>query len=303
LSKRVISIQTNGVYLCEKNKQLEIWHKEERLSSVPLEELGILFIENPACTLTGKLLQSLGEVGAVVSICDQYHLPSSLLLPLQGVSIHASRTRALAELTKPKKGRAWQHIISCKIRFQAQVVQNDSFVSGLLLKMSEGVTPGDIQNCEATSARYYWSVVFKEYQLDFKRSGENEINGYLNYGYAVTRAAIARSLIAIGLNPVFGVFHRSRDNSFALVDDLLEIYRPFVDLFVRKLLARKEATLKGQAFKREVLRILTSRIKMQGEIRPFLAAIDLTVGSFLGFIECTKHKLEFPDVCEFQDID
>jgi CRISPR-associated protein Cas1 len=303
LSKRIISINTPGTYLREKDNHLEIWIHHERLGRIPIEDLGVVMIENNACTITATLLASLAEGGVVVSICDGYHLPGSLLLPLIGVSIHAIRTRRLAELTKPKKKKVWQQIISCKINFQSQVIHHLPREHGVLKRLSKEVDSGDSQNKEATAARIYWQVVFKEFLEKFKRSGENRINTYLNYGYAVVRASVSRALVGAGLTPIFGVFHKSRDNPFALADDFLEVFRPFVDLHIRKLLSTQKVEISDQAFKKEILKILTTTIRMNGEAKPFLTAIDTTVDSLVRFLENPKHKLIFPDLCAFQATD
>ena len=272
-----------------------------RLTKAPIEDIGLLMIENPACTLTGTLLSSLASAGVAVSICDTYHLPNAVMLPLDGVSIHAMRTRALAELAKPKKKRAWQQIVACKIYFQAQVIQHLERESALLKRLAQEVDPGDSKNREATAARIYWRVVYSDLEKGFRRSGENKINPFLNYGYAVVRSAIARSLVGAGLTPIFGLFHKSRDNAFALADDLLEVYRPFVDQYIRGLLISK-VDLSEHPFKKELLRILTTRLIVRGEVSPFLSAIDSTVESLVKIVTVgAKSRLVFPDLCEFRD--
>lgn len=259
-------------------------------------------IENPACTLTGSLLSSLSSAGVLVSICDAFHLPNAVMLPLDGVSIHAMRTRSLAELPKPKKKRAWQQIVACKIYFQAQVIQHLERESALLRRLAKEVDSGDSKNREATAARIYWRVVYEDIERGFRRSAENKINPFLNYGYAVVRAAIARSLVGAGLTPIFGLFHKSRDNAFALADDLLEVYRPFVDQYIRGLLISK-VDFSERPFKKELLKILTTRLIVRGEESPFLTAIDTTVDSLVRLVAGgVQPKLVFPDLCEFRDI-
>ncbi|NBU21627.1 type II CRISPR-associated endonuclease Cas1 [bacterium] len=303
MSKRIISINTPGTYLCEKDHQLELWQERKLVSKVPLVDLGVLMIENSACTITGTLLASLARNDVVVSICDHHHLPIALLHPVVGVSLHAVRTRTLAELAQPRKKQAWKQIISCKIKFQSQVVQHSPNTSALLSKLSSQVTSGDLQNREATAAGYYWKVVFDEFVDLFKRSEVHPINSSLNYGYAVVRAAISRSLISSGLTPLFGIFHKSRDNPFALADDLLEVYRPFVDLYLLSLLRKNKLDLSEPINKREILRILTSSISMNRESKPFLSAIDSTVASLVHYLDHPHFKLAFPDQCKFLDTD
>ena len=302
MSKRIISINTPGTYLCEKDRQLEIWLNQERLGKIPIEDLGILMIENTAVTITGKLLSTLSDAGAVVSICDSFHLPNSILLPLNGVALHASRTRALASLSKPTKKRIWQKIVSKKIEFQSQVVASYQRESGLLRRLSKEVDSGDSKNREAMAAKVYWGVLFSELDPTFKRSGDSPINGYLNYAYAIVRSAIARELVGSGFTPVFGVFHESRDNAFALADDLLEVYRPFVDLFIKGKIEVSMNTDLGN-FKREMISILTTNILMDSESVPFLSSITRLVDSFVRIVEGAGKGLSFPDLCEFQAID
>jgi len=302
MSKRIVSINSAGIFLCEKDRQLEIWLNQERLSKIPIEDIGILNIENTAISLTGKILSSLVDHGAIVIVCDSFHLPSATLLPINGVSVHALRTRALASLSLPKKKKIWGVIIREKIKLQSEVIAEDLLSSGKLKRLSKEVNSGDQDNKEATAARLYWSVIFKGLENNFTRSGESHLNGYLNYGYSIVRSAIARSLVNYGLSPVFGVFHKSRDNPFALADDFFEIYRPFVDLWLRKGLQDKDEVTQS-SFKKYMLKILTSQIKIDGKVRPFLGAIDDTIESFVRFIDTNKESILVPDICEFQVTD
>lgn len=302
MSKRIVSINTPGIYLCEKDRQLEIWLNQERLSKIPIEDLGVLMIENHSVTVTCRLFDSLATAGVVVSICDSFHLPNSILLPASGVALHASRTRALALLSKPKKKRIWQQIISAKIRLQADVLTNHPVEQGQLRRLSTTVISGDNSNLEATAARTYWKVIFHEFEPSFTRSGDSVINVYLNYGYSVVRSAVARGLVGAGFTPLFGVFHDSRDNAFALADDLFEVFRPYVDLMILNKL-KSPGTLTDKSFKRELLSILTTNLSFGGETCPFLAGIDRLISSFTRFVEGTTNRLEFPDLCEFRVID
>ena len=281
---------------------MEIWLNQERLSKVPLEDLGVLMVENTAITVTGKLLDSLARHGAIVSVCDPFHLPASLLLPLHGVALTAARTRAQCSLSLPKRKQIWKQIIAAKIRFQGQVLGSDTHQGKILFRLADEVAPGDPKNHEASAARHYWQHLFKAHAVDFKRSSEHEINTYLNYGYSVVRSAIARAIVAAGLTPVFGVFYESHDNYFALADDFIEVFRPLVDLHIKGLLSEPDR-LDQKSFKRALLGILTKSVMIKGECTPFLTAIDQLVDSYVGILEGRRSKLLLPDLCEFQATD
>ncbi len=203
--------------------------------TIPLSDLSCVVIESRQCTLTSPLIDALAASGAVTYICDDKHLPTSILLPFHAHSRQAGVARMQALWSEPFKKRCWRHIVHAKVANQAQVIrERDPETAGFLSSLCHHITSGDTGNVEAQAARAYWSALFENFA---RQIHENDIrNSALNYGYAIVRGMVARALVGSGFLPAFGLHHDSELNAFNLADDLIEPFRPFVDTLVRELL-------------------------------------------------------------------
>ncbi len=203
--------------------------------AIPLNDLACVVIESRQCTLTTPLIDALGACGAAVFVCDEKHMPSSILLPFHAHSRQAAVARMQATWSEPFKKRCWQRIVDAKVRNQSEVIRNRDDLTCKHLEALRGyITSGDKTNVEAQAARAYWSALFEAFA---REPYENDIrNSALNYGYAIVRGMVARALVGVGFLPAFGLFHRSELNAFNLADDMIEPFRPFVDRVVRELL-------------------------------------------------------------------
>ena len=199
---------------------------------IPLEDLAWLVIETTQATLTSALLSACMSAGVVVVACDERHMPSGVALPFHRHYRQAAVATIQAGISTPLRKRLWQAVIQTKIRNQAAALGACGINGTSVRTMAMRVGSGDTQNIEARAAREYWRALFPR----FVRGADSDIrNAMLNYGYAVLRAVIARGLVAAGLMPAFGIGHVSKANPFNLADDIIEPFRPFVDLLVWKL--------------------------------------------------------------------
>ncbi|RAX54386.1 hypothetical protein CCY99_03260 [Helicobacter sp. 16-1353] len=206
---------------------------------IPLDNISSIIVDNPMCIFTHTLLDFLAQKNIVLIVCDDKHLPSGILLSLLNHSKTSLHLRTQIKLNSKTKATLWQEIIKVKIANQAAVLEIlGKENSEVLRKMAKKVLLNDSSNLEALAARIYFSSLFSEdfkrSKSDFKRREENIINAMLNYGYAIIRAKIARSICAKGLLPSFGIFHDSSLNAFNLADDFLEVFRGFVDIYAYK---------------------------------------------------------------------
>ncbi len=207
-------------------------------NSICITDIASLIIETNQVTLTTAAISKLAKNGVVILSIDDYFMPSSITLPFHSHSLYSKIVHAQVGMSEPLKKRLWQKIIISKIVNQAHILSifDNPIKQKRLLKLSKEVLSGDSTNCEAQASRIYWSSLFN----NFSREGEGAIdirNSALNYGYAIIRSAVARSMVGVGLMPSFGVFHRNYFNAFNFVDDLIEPYRPFVDMHVKILIA------------------------------------------------------------------
>lgn len=213
-------------------KQEQLVVEGEVSASFPLEDLLSVLIESRQCTLTTAALAALAEAGVTVFACDEKHIPCALTLPFARHSRQLEITRGQLDWTQPARNRWWQQIVQAKIRNQAECLSlcGRCKESAVLRSRAEGVRSGDRENREATAAALYFPALFGE---GFTRSEEADTrNGALNYGYAILRGCMVRCLAVYGFIPWLGLHHDSTLNAWNLADDMMEPYRPVVDLFV-----------------------------------------------------------------------
>ena len=230
--KRTLCFSTPGKLRLHLRQLL--WCGEDgREASVPIEDLGILILESPLITISTALLQALTEACVAVVLCDASHLPSGYLLPQASHTLASRLLRNQIELTEAQAGRLWQQIVVAKIQNQANVIRSiHTQKAEQLYRMADWVKRGDLTNVEAQAAKLYFTA-FPISEDVFHRSRYGTMpNAALNYGYAILRAAVARCLVASGLNTTLGIHHRNQYNHFCLADDVMEPYRPFVDALV-----------------------------------------------------------------------
>jgi len=208
-------------------------------------------------------------------IAGQDHLPAGMMLPLDAHHVQTERHRAQVEAALPVKKRIWQSIVRTKIMQQACVLEHFTGSSEGLLPLARRVRSGDPDNLEAQAAQRYWPRLFGR---AFRRDREAEgVNAILNYGYSVVRAAVARAVVASGLIPSLGVFHRNRANPFCLADDLLEAYRPFVDWRTKLLILDHSGTappLSAKSPRAAILSLFNETVVVAGRREPLLLAIE-----------------------------
>ncbi len=199
--------------------------------TLPLEDVTAIILESPQITLTSALLSACQDQGIVLVTCDATHTPNGILLPFLPHSRQSKIARMQMSWSEALRKRLWQKIVHAKISNQAKCLEacHNKEAALRIYGLAKQVQSGDPNNIEAQAAREYWPRLFGS---DFRRDGNGSINAALNYGYAVIRAFVARSQVAYGLLPTFGIHHDSELNSFNLTDDMMEVFRPCADELV-----------------------------------------------------------------------
>jgi len=230
--KRIVEIGSPA-RLSLANQQLVIERQGQDTATVPVEDLGLLVLDHQGIAHTQAVLSACWKRNVHVLLCDDKHLPGAVLLPLDSHSLQSRTMTQQIKISEPVRKRLWQAIIRAKINGQARTLHAAKGTAGPLPALTGKVRSGDPSNVEAQAARFYWQQLFGE---EFRRGNDEEhLNGLLNYGYAIVRAACARALVGAGLHPSFGLHHHNQYNSFCLADDLVEPLRPLVDLAVYRL--------------------------------------------------------------------
>ncbi|MCX6272631.1 MAG: type II CRISPR-associated endonuclease Cas1 [Bacteroidetes bacterium] len=283
----------------EQNADLPESFKKEIQAKIPVEDIGLVILDHRQITLTHGLLNALVENNSAVIHCNSEHLPIGLVLPLEGNTVQAERFRDQIGASEPLRKQLWQQTVQCKIRNQAALLSRNNKNSGPLLSLAQRVKSGDATNCEGTAAVYYWQHLFSP-AIDFYRNREGDPpNNLLNYGYAILRAIVARGLVASGLLPTFGIHHRNRYNAYALADDIMEPFRPFVDSVVLEITAKeKEYKELTKDLKKQLLCIPTLEVVIEKERSPLMVGMQRTTSSLVKCFEGTSRKLLYPEFDE-----
>lgn len=227
----------NPAHLSVKNRQLII--KTDREHSLAVEDLSALLLQSNRSTITTAALSLLGQSGCAVFLCDEKHMPCAVL---ESYCQHSRGVNVIKEqmsATDAFRNRLWKSIVIAKIENQAKCLslRGKEESAGELLSLAKTVKVGDSENVEAVAAQKYFPALFGS---GFVRAADNGYNAALNYGYAIVRGCIARSLAVYGFLPSLGIHHCSELNRFNLADDLIEPFRPLIDLLVSTYISEED---------------------------------------------------------------
>ncbi|MDF1721442.1 MAG: type II CRISPR-associated endonuclease Cas1 [Minwuia sp.] len=261
---------------------LQVARHEQQALSFPLEDLGWIILDTPEVTATAAVMAACMQNGVPLVISDARHMPCGVLMPFHQHWQQAGIARQQLAASGPLRKRIWQRIIRCKLTNQALTLDSCQAEGGQALReMARHVGSGDPKNVEARGARFYWGRLF----VAFRRHDAADVrNAMLNYGYAILRACIARTLVASGLLPAFGIHHAGAANPFNLADDLLEVFRPVVDFRVHAISGLGQPSSGAElslADRRELAAILAETVIINGEQLALQPAIDRVVASLV----------------------
>lgn len=263
--------------------------------SVPVEDIGFVILESDGIVITSAALQFLASMNVAVVVCDKTHMPSSQLLPFAANTTAAESIEAQLLATNAVNGRLWRMVVRQKIRNQAALMERLGAKNAKrLLGLADEVKNGDSSNCEAQAARIYFHELGPE---GFVRDRDGEWpNAPLNYGYAILRAATARALVGSGLACFRGIHHHNRYNAFALADDMMEPYRPFVDQYVLGRLPPfdKSADALDKEMRARLLQMLTCDVNLGDVRRPLMVALSSTTASLARYFRKESEELALP---------
>jgi CRISPR-associated protein Cas1 len=287
---------SNPCYLSLKRKQLviELIKKEQESQVItrPIEDIGFVILDHPQITITHAAIQYLQDNKAIILSCNKQHLPQGLMLPIEGHSLQSKRYKYQIEASQPLKKALWQQTIQYKIINQIEVLKRLERPYRRLEVLQQRVKSGDSENAEGQAAAYYW----KHYIDGFKRDPDGESpNNLLNYGYAILRTMVARSIVVTGLLPTLGIHHKNQYNAYCLADDLMEPARPFIDIIVHEIHENKklESFLDIQD-RKEVLKVMTADALFGKKKSPLMVGYGMTAASLADCFMGKKRKINYP---------
>lgn len=302
---------SNPAYLSLRDRQLiikmpEVENAKNLLDNIkkeaeitrPIEDIGVVVLDHKQITITTGVLDALLENNSAVITCDSRSMPVGLLLPLSGNTTQSERFRHQIEASLPLRKQLWQQTIQYKIRNQMMVLkQSSNAETKCMQRWINDVKSGDTDNQEARAAAYYWKNLFGHID-GFVRDREGiSPNHLLNYGYAILRAVVARSLVASGLLPTFGIHHHNRYNAYCLADDIMEPYRPYVDKLVYDITNQYGEDIElSKDIKAELLSIPTLDVVIGGKRSPLMVGVSQTTASLYKCYSGELRKIAYPEM-------
>jgi CRISPR-associated protein Cas1 len=299
--KRIVEISSARTRLSIKYGQLIIKEENERVASIPCEDIGVLLVDHQGTCYTHYVFTDLLRCGAAIVLCGGNHHPAGMLLPIETNSVQTERFRQQIEAKEPLKKRLWKQIVQAKIKHQAKLAGKDSDVYKSLMALRQRVRSGDTSNIEAQASRKFWPVYLQDIDSS-QQAFRRDINGtppnnMLNYGYMVMRAAVARALCSAGLLPCLGIHHRNRYNSFCLADDLVEPFRGFVEAKVRNICIHEGPVDDiDQPTKAKLLEVLYEPVKISGYEGPLMVGLHRTTASLQRCFAGQQKYLDLPEI-------
>ena len=286
----------NPAYLKTRHAQLVIeLAGTGEVKQAIIEDIGLLILDHQQITITHAVLSKLLANNVAIVICNETHHPVGMMLNLDGHTLQSQRFQYQLSASVPLKKQLWQQTITAKIINQANLFEQKRIPNRFLLNLATNVRSGDSGNMEAKAAAYYWKNLFPDF-LNFRRSREGDPpNNLLNYGYTILRALVARNLVGSGLLPTLGIFHRNQYNAYCLADDIMEPYRPYVDLIVEDIVRMNGKYLEmTPSMKTRLLNIPAMDVIIDGEKSPLMVAVQRTTASLAKCCEGVSKKILYP---------
>ena len=280
----------------ENNTNIADSIKESAIKRVPIEDIGVVILDHKQISITQGALGAMLENNVAVITCDNSRMPSGLMLPLSVNTTQSERFSHQIEASLPLKKQLWQQTIQAKILNQSAVLQHLRGIDcGNMEAWAKQVKSGDSDNLEGRAAAYYWKSLFGNIK-GFHRNREGvPPNNLLNYGYAILRAVVARSLVGSGLLPTLGIHHHNRYNAYCLADDIMEPYRPYVDRLVAEIAdSGIDISELTKELKSKLLSIPVLDVVINGRRSPLMIGVGITTASLYKCYNGEIRKIAYP---------
>lgn len=291
--KKSILIE-NKTSITAKNLQLII-KSEIRESTIPIEDIGFLVLDHQEIYVSLPAMNLMVENNTSVIICGKNHLPNGMFLNLNSHHIQQEVFKNQIDASIPLKKQLWQQTITEKITNQGILLTRITENKNTFEFLASKVLSGDTTNMEGVAAQQYWKTFFDTYDINFKRERFGDYpNNFLNYGYAILRAATARAMSGSGLLNTLGIHHKSKYNAFALADDIMEPFRPLIDEKVFEIMQNYDEQELNTKIKSELLQVLTRTVYFKDEKSPLMVALQKTASSLQQCFMGSRKKIKYP---------
>lgn len=282
----------------ETSENLPLEFKKESERTIPIEDIGVVVLDNKRITITTGAIEALLENNSALISCNDRSLPVGLMLPLTGNTLQNERFRHQLNASLPLKKQLWQQTVKQKVANQSHLLNTYTLTeTSCMQRWINDVKSGDTENVEAKAAAYYWKNIFPDIK-NFVRGREGEPpNNLLNYGYAILRAVIARALVGSGLLPTLGIHHHNRYNAYCLADDIMEPYRPYVDELVIQIMQEEDDYSElTRNLKAKLLQIPVLNVTINGKRSPLMIAAGITAASLYKCFSGECRQVTYPSM-------
>lgn len=284
---------SNPMILSLKNQQLVIAYRDspDESRTVPIEDVGVVLLENQQSFITLPLLNALVDNEVQVVVCNSKGMPNAMINGMNTNNLQGETLRNQIACGEVLKKQLWKQVVEAKIKNQASLLNSIGEEGNVLKPFYTNVRSGDLDNREGIAARIYFQRLFGD---NFIRDRDLPgINAMLNYGYSILRAATCRAIVSSGLLPAIGIHHHNRSNAYPLADDLMEPFRPFVDGVVYDLLVRGEIEL-SKNVKGELISMLYVDTMYEKIKRPLCVGLSMTTASVVKCLSKEINTISLP---------
>jgi len=263
----------------------------KELGQVPLDDIAAVIANAHGLSYTNNLLIALAERCAPFVLCGPNHNAVGMIFPVDGNYQQAKRFDAQIMAPKPTHKRLWAEVVRSKLQQQAAALEAVGAPTAPLAALVRRVRSGDPDNIEAQGAQRYWRLLFGD---SFRRDQQGAgINGMLNYGYTILRSATARAVVAAGLHPTIGIHHSNEGNAMRLVDDLIEPFRPMIDLRIWRLVRDGTSDVTPDS-KRAMVRVLYDDMQTNIGATPVMVCMQKLAVSLAQVYMGEREQLDLP---------
>lgn len=289
-------VLSSGEKLSVRDNWVIVTKEDGKTISLPISDLYCVVIDNLQMSVTIPVLTHLAANKIHLVVCDDHHLPASVLYPLN-INYHSLHVfKKQIQMDEGFKGELWQRIIKAKIHNQAVCLDNvfvEKEIVGLIHLYADYVVGQDRDNYEGQAARVFFKSLYGQ---SFHRSDETAINSALNYGYAIMRSCMAKALVSYGFNCMLGIHHCSEQNEFNLADDLMEPFRSVIDQYVCTHQDEFQSDLSREN-RSHLINLINSHVIFRGKKQSVRNAIDLTAKSLASALEYAQpSRLSLPEL-------
>lgn len=284
---------SSPMLLSLKNQQLVLAYKDfpDEKNTVPIEDIGVVLLENHQTSITLPLLNALADNEVQVVICNSKGMPNVMVQGMNSNNLQGETLRTQIACGEVMKKQLWKQVVEAKIRNQASLLDRIGEDGNVLKPFYSNVRSGDVDNREGIAARVYFQHLFGD---SFVRDrDEPGVNALLNYGYSILRAASCRAIVSSGLLPAIGIHHHNRSNAYPLADDLMEPFRPFVDDIVYDLAVRGKLELTKEV-KGELISVLYADTMYEKVRRPLSVGLSMTTASMVRCLSKEQNTISLP---------